>query len=523
MPDPVRITYRSPEFSTKEHMLLSRKDLWHKFVLFNAATLDKNLILDALMNACDPNFLCPYMYTQEDNGNATFLTKCCGNTIQSFVMQGLTLNIPPDITLRFDIILGFVSTKELTVNSQFKLNHAVQNRYDPVKRVLNLDNFENDELIQPFYYPLSVNRALEKVLQSSKSKNTRETKFFVRKLSLASNRLKNVMGNIFLEKYFMATLVCLDLRYNCLQELVDLKFFADYKITDIYLDGNPLCNKYANQQDYVAAVINAFPHVEVIDGVTVRVTKTLTNIQTYYLGDGSRTNLVKQFVSHYFTLYDQPDRDVMQGIYDDCALYSMTVGILNYMPSQMMRRFITNRNLVKFVDYSKCHEYLLNDPDKIISTLRQQPPTIHNVRNMNIDIMHCGNHHFVICVQGFFVYKAIPNQPMFFSRTFVVVAKEDKEYRIANDMYHVASVAESKDIQVEPRSGNFVPNALSVPEKEQLISLFYKVSTMNRTFCKKFLERTHWDIRQAVSNFIRDYTLNDVPKEAFYNTFEFLE
>lgn len=147
-------------------------------------------------------------------------------------------------------------------------------------------------------------------------------------------------------------------------------------------------------------------------------------------------------------MYDQEDRSIMNGVYDKNALYFMTLGAgINYMHKQVAKSFVTNRNLLKLVDYAKCHEFLLRGPDKIISILKRQPLTSHDLRTFNIDLLYDNDNILAISIQGLFIYKEIPILPMIFNRTFIIVGKEDNEYCITNDQYFIDGSYSTTPIQ----------------------------------------------------------------------------
>ncbi|CAK9801753.1 Nuclear RNA export factor 2 [Anthophora quadrimaculata] len=266
--------------------------------------------------------------------------------------------------------------------------------------------------------------------------NNRDVRLPVRELSLRYNKITAI---ILFEKFFNYHLTKLDLRHNQIADVEYLRYFSEFKISELWLDGNPLCAKYTKCQDYLQAVKNVFPHLQKLDGIVIGMEqKFVPNIQSNFLRDGSKTCLIKQFVKHYFTLYDQDDRQVMNGLYDRDALYSMTQGpISNYIHKQLTKAFVTNRNLLKFVDYAKCQEFLLRGPEKIISALRSQPPTIHHFKSFHVDLLYEGEVHLAISVQGLFSFREVSCPRMFFNRTFIIMKKEDDEYCITNDQCYL--------------------------------------------------------------------------------------
>jgi len=503
--------------------LACRKDLWHKFIIFDGALYMRTDILRAVITTCEPALLVPMMYTVESKNKSTFLAKCASNAIENLVKQGLSITLPGGQELHMDIVLGFLGAQELRVNTSKIIAEALHARYEPVKKIFNLDDFENEKILGSIFCPISIPKIFDLVLRCSKtgimsnSRESQQSRLPVRELSLRYNKLTAI---ILFDKFFSYHLTKLDLRHNQILDVEYLHYFCEFKISELWLDGNPLCTKYANPQDYIEAVKNVFPHLQTLDGVVIGMEKKFVpSIQSNYLGNGTKIPLIKQFVKHFFMLYDQEDRIVMNGLYDKNAFYSMTLGsITNHVHKEIVKTFSTNRNLLKFADYAKCHEFLFWKPEKIITALRQQPQTMHNYKTFHIDLLHEEDNYIVISVQGLFAYRLSTCPPMLFNRTFIIIRKEDNEYCIVNDQYYIDGTPANaiNEVKLDPISiPKFAPTVLSVTEKEQLLRFLRELTTMNIRYCYKYLQDAEWSIRNAITTFMKNYSVNDIPPEAF--------
>lgn len=522
--EPIRLTHIKPSFKSQELSLASCQDLWHKFILFGGEKCKMTDVLRSVITACEPEVILPVAYKEESSTKRTFLAKCGPNTIEKLVKQDLCVTLLHGQDLRVDIILGFLDSQTLQLNPNRVITQALYYRYEPTKKVLNLDNFENEKSLGSIFCPISLPKVLHFVLRCTKVgilSNNRDSRLPVRELSLKYNKITAI---ILFEKFFNYHLTKLDLRHNDIGDVEYLRYFSEFKISELWLDGNPLCVKYNKCQDYVQAVKNVFPHLQKLDGIVIDTEqKFVPNVQGNFLRDGRKACLIKQFVKHYFTLYDQDDRQVMNGLYSRDALYSMTLGpVTNYVHKQIIKAFVTNRNLLKFVDYAKCQEFLLRGPEKIISALKTQPSTIHNFKSFYVDLLYDGDSHLAISVQGLFSFREIPCPPMFFNRTFIIARKEDNEYCITNDQcYFDGTPANSNslvhnEMRFETRNApKYTPTVFSVSEKEQLLTFLRELTTMNTKFCYQYLEEANWDIRNAITTFMNMYTVNNVPPEAF--------
>lgn len=521
--EPHRITYIKPSFDSHEMSLACRKDLWHKFIVFDGGLYRRTDVLRAVITTCEPALLLPIMYTVEDKNKSSFLAKCASNAIENLVKQGLCITLSGGQELHMDVVLGFLDAQELQVNTSKIIAEALYTRYEPVKKIFNLDDFENEKALGSIFCPISIPKIFDLVLRCSKTgimgnnRELQQSRLPVRELSLRYNKLTAI---ILFDKFFNYHLTKLDLRHNQILDVDYLRYFCEFKISELWLDGNPLCARYTSSKDYIQAVKNVFPHLQTLDGVVIGMEqKFVPSIQSNYLGNGTKIPLIKQFIKHFFTLYDQEDRIVMNGLYDKNAFYSMTLGnsITNNVHKEIVKTFSTNRNLLKFVDYAKCHEFLFCGPEKIITALQRQPPTVHNFKTFHIDLLYEENNYIVISVQGLFSYR-LSCPPMLFNRTFIITRKEDNEYCIVNDQYYIdgtsANVINEAKFDLRPVP-KFTPTVLSVSEKEQLLRFLRELTTMNIRYCYKYLQDAEWDIRNAITTFMKNYSVNDVSPEAF--------
>lgn len=518
--EPLRLTHTKPSFNNHELALAARQDLWHKFIIFDAADYEKEIILDAIMTICQPEVLLPIMYRVDRAKKGTFLAKCSIAAIETLVRQGFQIQLSEGHIIKMDIVLGFINMNELQINPHRIIADVIVSRWDPLKKYLNLEDFENIKELSPIYCPLSSPGVFVFVLRCCKMRigNPRDNKLPIKELNLRNNKLQGVM---LYEKLINYNLVKLDLRFNNIENLDYLRYFTEFKITELWLDGNPICTQFTTAEDYIQAVKHIFPQLQKLDGAIVdQEQKCIPITHSYYLGDGKHLSLIKQFVKHYFTLFDQKDRNVLHGLYESDAFFSATVGdIANPRHRQLTKLININRNLLKVVDYSRCYKYLIHGSNDIIECLRRIPPTFHDYKNYNVDLIYQGNNHLVISIQGSFFYREFPIS-LLFNRTFIIIEKEGNEYQIVNDQYHIQSgfamMLESNNAKLGLNQiPEFIPTIMSEGEKNDLLKFLSNVSTMNSRFCRIYLEKANWDLRAAIANFIKAYTVNDISPKAF--------
>ncbi|XP_003427413.1 nuclear RNA export factor 2 [Nasonia vitripennis] len=526
--NPVRLSYKDPSVDKSVENAANVINAWHKFILYNVAKEDKNLILDAIIEICAPGLFIPVKYQMETDTKATFLSMCRSNVISRFVNQKMQLKLKNGKIVYYDIVLSYLTFKEFNLNVLQIISNVIKARFskESIRKTLNLQNFSTDKLLGSVYCPLHIPVVFDNILRLSKTViapiNNRDAKLPIRDLILRNNNLESL---VFTEKVFSFVFSKIDLRNNKLYDVTLLKPFSEYKITELWLDGNPLCSNYSSAKDYVTAVKCYFPHLQLLDGEIIGIEdKQVPIYHKHFVQDKIKINLVKQFLEHFFTCYDQEDRLVFNGLYDAGALFSMTIGpITDNSQKQIIKSFATNRNLLKFVDYAKCTEFLLYGPEKIITALRREPATLHKMKFLDIDLLYSTSNSFAVFVQGPFVYRKTNVPPMWFTRTLIVVAKEDNEFCIINDQYHIDNCPPSLNnvdlselkIVTQHSVPQFNPISFSGAEKYQLLRLLQELTTMNDKYSEKYLIEASWDIRQAIKTFMQQYLSNRVPTEAF--------
>lgn len=72
------------------------------------------------------------------------------------------------------------------------------------------------------------------------------------------------------------------------------------------------------------------------------------------------------------------------------------------------------------------------------------------------------------------------------------------------------SSIETRDIYED-----FTPSCFSITEKKELLSKLVELTTLNNEWCQTYLEEAKWNIRKAISNFMKDYKDSAIPATAF--------
>ncbi|XP_014230190.1 nuclear RNA export factor 2-like [Trichogramma pretiosum] len=495
-----------------EKALMERNDIWHRIIIQNGAGIDKETALKAILRTVSPADLIPVKY-QVIGTDSCFLVRNCGQALDKLCKTSLIIQTE-DSHMILTITLGFASIHDLKINIQPILLTGLVKRYALDKKLLNLEEFHKDaDIYKQVYCPLSQSKTLGHVLRLAKS-----TFALLENLNLKSNEISSLSA---LEPAHMKTVKYLDLRHNDLIRIECLEPLKCLNILELWLDGNPLCENYSHPQQYVEAVREYCPNLLKLDGVTLN-SPGLPLIFKSYIKNWQKRKLVEQFVEHFFTAYDSPDRTVLKGLYHENAWCSTTVGTPTSLSSKKCLEPFgqENRNLLIFGKNSQ--QLLHYGSETIIEALKSMPASQHFHKSFCSDLIFDSDEVVVITVEGLFKLANGINQILAFNRTFVLAHEEENEFKIRNDQYHVFMPSGGMDnISSNITNENplkFQPNCFSSREKEDMIISFQEATSMKSDHCEKFLKYADWDMRKAITIFLHHYKNGSVPKDAFYTS-----
>ncbi|KAL2718914.1 hypothetical protein V1478_011333 [Vespula squamosa] len=494
----------------QERLLMENPNLWHEFKVIRGAEYDKEEVLKAILNSVDPLHLLPVKY-QVRGEDSYFIANNCGPAIEKLCRSRLIIKNPRGNTLILIIVLGFASVHDLNVNIQPLLLTTLKKRYDANTKSLDLEAFHKDlDLSKTVYCPLSQTANLKYVLNLVK--NTVAT---FEHLNLKHNELYTLEAIQFSD--FMS-LKYIDLRFNSIMNMKDLGALNDLTIVKLWLDGNPLCENYSSAKQYINSVKTYCPHIIQLDGVSISVSNMPLMYHNYFT-DSTKQELVYQFVSHFFNLYDQEDRMVLRGLYDKHAFYSFSFSIpFTIAHRRDLVQFTTNRNILQITDLNKLDNFLHYGEDNILNAIKILPKTYHDKHSFQYDLIYDDNECIVISVSGLFKNKGNEAEVLSFNRTFILSFSPDNEYNIINDQYNIGDAPNNKtliNIDSTAHSEDFIPVCFSSTEKFEIITKFGQITKLTKDWCKTYLNEENWDMRKSIQNFMKDLKSNSVPQEAF--------
>jgi hypothetical protein len=180
----------------------------------------------------------------------------------------------------------------------------------------------------------------------------------VTRLNLQKNQIKSCAG--LQEISSLPKLTALDLRHNLIEAMEDFSGMSFLNpIAELFLDGNPICKNYAERPEkpveFVSDIRKTFSEIAVIDGIRVKKENPFI-IRQNYLCTPSAYSLVENFVRHFFTLYDSPQRQLMRDLYSKDSIFTMScffqLDRVQTVVARVREYANSSRNILKMSDYA---------------------------------------------------------------------------------------------------------------------------------------------------------------------------
>lgn len=490
-----------------ERALMARPDIWHKIKVIRGSQYSKETVLKAILKAIEPADLIPVKY-QVCGDDAYFIARNCGPALEKLCKTNLIIKNVNGDAIILVVTLGYASINDLKIHIQPILLTALTKKYNPNRKMLNLENFHLDpDIDKVVYCPLSQIKTSNHVLKLAKSSIAT-----IENLNLQRNELFNISA---IENSNLTSIKYLDLRHNNLLNITALTPLKNLKIIKLWLDGNPLCENYSTANQYVESAKKYCPHLQELDGVSI--VPNMPLIYKDYFQNEKTQRLVHKFAHHFFNLHDQVDRTILRGLYHKDAYYSMSFAIPNNVAQKTgLHLYTGNRNLLK--KGAKKNTFLFHTQEQILEALSKLPRSYHDKNSFTYDVMYDDDKCIVFCVSGLFKKLSSGIHVLSFARTFVLSAAVDNEYHILNDQYHIYPAP--KDITPDKIVAKYVfeemvPICFSTSEKSVLITRMKQITRMNEEWCKSYLLEAEWDMRKALTSFMKDLKSSSISENAF--------
>ncbi|CAC5418521.1 NXF [Mytilus coruscus] len=423
-----------------------------------------------------------------------------------------------------------------------KLKVCMSSRYDPATKALNLSNLYNDANLSQEKIHLALNK---QTVMSQVSDIIGENIPELETLDVSENKLMGLENMRDLVSK-APNVVRLNIGKNLIRVIEELEKIKGWKLQELILDGNDLCDRFKDRTAYISAVRKRFPKVIKLDGhdLPPPITFDLESSSSLPPKKGSfflspdLQELTVKFLKEYFTIYDSVDRQSLLPAYQDDALFSLSTAfnpLIEYSQPKLHDYMPESRNLLKMSrDPGKRQKVLKKGKLGIVSQLCELPKTTHDYNSFVVDVDHASSTLLSFTVLGVFKEDSRSDKPPIrsFSRHFVTVPSGPGMV-IVNDMLTVTNASHeqfqkafksqaptpsSSPVPDEGPSVPFPPPACSTsftPEQQQKIQSFCHDSGMNAEWSAKCLQQYNWDYMEAGKVFSELQKQNKIPPEAF--------
>ncbi|KAG5867426.1 hypothetical protein JTB14_037673 [Gonioctena quinquepunctata] len=504
----------------KNKNLLLNINCWHKFIVNNTQNFPRNNVLRAILDHVHPLDLIPVSYCADNLGSAYFLARNCGPAVQKLCNDNLTVPNPGSSRpLKISIILKFATTADFKIDVQKNILSVLTKRYDVATRTLDLIKIHEDSELTEFC-PMSQPKIMFFLLHLAKTLVPSPERYLMNDNRIKIlNPLEALSGNI-------VNVTCLDLRNNLLDDLSRLQPLKLFKLKEVYLDGNPLCEKYGFEE-YVTIIKKWCSNLEKLDGISVK-TDVFPNPQKNFICDLDGLDFVNQFLERYFLVYDSHNRKLIQELYHKNAMFSLNSRYMNGQLSSATTRLHKynniSRNLHKLADFSRQSTFLFQGSFKITNVLCGLPSTEHDPFSFMVDLIYFTPRCAIIGVSG--IFRELPDNLLDsekiygFRRTFTLeIVNGDGLCYIVNELLHIYNALSFQVISSFRISKEAIPNQMRLPqtekEQQQVAETLRIITNLKIEWSRKCLDECNYDLKKALALFVDLYKADKLPNYAF--------
>ncbi|XP_048883414.1 nuclear RNA export factor 1 isoform X1 [Brienomyrus brachyistius] len=499
---------------------------WFRMTIPHGKKYEKKWLLTVLKDNCTVPFT-PVHYQTE------------GNKVQFYIEDASTANALCKVSRKITDPEGYKVTvlmhscpppafiqTELKPEDLEHLKQCMAKRFDGSQQALDLNSIRTDPDLVSQNIDVVLNRkncmqAIIKIIEE----NIPELVC----LNLSNNRLYKLDDLAELVSK-ASSLKTLNLSQNELRTERELDKIKGFKLVEMWLDRNPLCDHFKDQPSYISAVRERFPRVLKLDGhdlpppigFDVEAPTTLPPCKGSYFVSDEIKSLILRFLQQYYNYYDSADRQPLLEAYHDGACFSLSIpfSLQNPSRSSLGDYHKDSRNIKKLKDPTTRFRLLKHTRLNVVAFLNELPKTQHDIASFTVDVSTCTNTLLSFTVSG--VFKEVDGRSRdavrAFSRIFIAVPAGNAGLCIVNDELFVrnATTEEIRKAFAAPAptpSSSPVPT-LSAPQQEMLSS-FSQKSGMNLEWSQKCLQDNDWDFNRAAEIFSQLKAQGKIPDVAF--------
>ncbi|XP_064600486.1 nuclear RNA export factor 1-like [Liolophura sinensis] len=508
---------------------------WYKVTIPYGSKTDKKVLLDLLNSHLDVPFQ-PIQYRHENKSAVFYLDdESAANAIKGATQK---ITLPTGFKIITVVRPCYPPANHITESTIEKLKVCMSDRYDAAGKALDLSSLFQDPKLSAEGIHLALNKfhVMNEVVKIIEEHIPELTS-----LDLSNNRLMSLDS---LKALVSKTpnMTHLNLGKNCLKLVDELSKIRGWKLTELVLDGNDLCDNYKERSAYISAVRKHQPKVLKLDGQDLPPPITFdlessTDLpppkDNYFKTDGLRDLMVK-FLKQYLDVFDSDSRHDLMAAYHDQATFSMTFGYNRMISGKQpnWQDLMDCRNLLRVKDTERRLKMLKCGKLSIVSFLSSSsfPKTKHDRNSLHVDVNIVTNELLMFSVTGLFKEVTSRNDREIvraFRRVFSTISLGGGIV-ITNDML---SVTNASPEQVQGAFKNPAPTPSSSPvlgaaplqnplegadgARMAMVQQFSTESGMNMEWSSKCLEQNAWNFEKAAKIFTDLQKEGRIPPEAF--------
>ncbi|XP_059619453.1 nuclear RNA export factor 2 [Phlebotomus argentipes] len=500
-------------------------NLWHFVMIIHNGCYSRRDIMNGLYALNVKSNCFPYHYIYGDRADTFYLLDSF-NVMHEIYQNNMTLTIPEaNVTLQVEFRLNVIATKKLDViRYEVAIEKSLQERVDDAKMTLDLSNYAVAMDKHDFVYELRNPQAI--------------TTLFACRMGRLSARVNTILLNdneitSIKDVLLLLSAQTLDLSNNKIANLEDIFIINSANITNLKLNGNPLCKKYTSSLQYISAVRGVFSGLKTLDGVDVA-NDDVTNGYRNWVCNLDCYSFVTQFVTQYFSVYDSLHRGNLKDLYSKRAI--VTVGTdftkikMMTMQRQKWQHYTTlSRNILNVANYRQKNHLVYVGWSAIYDAFCKLPPTEHDRASFGVEVPIYTSEMAVITVYGMFreqIQSLLDKElTLGFSRTFILRPIEEDcglfgggvRYFIVNEKLNVfnPTIIQTQNAFKVPQEVQEKPKEITEEEEKEITLMYSECTNLKPGWSRRCLTRVNWDFKLALEVFVSLYEENKIPAKGF--------
>ncbi|KAK2890845.1 hypothetical protein Q8A67_013488 [Cirrhinus molitorella] len=503
---------------------------WFKITIPYGTKYDKKWLLTSLQNLCPIAFIPLHYFTEGHKVHFYVEDAAAANALCK-----LTRRVTDSEGNRVVVLMNCCSSppflqSELKPQDLEHLKHCMSKRFDASQKSLDLNSIRSDPDLVSHNIEMILNR---KNCMQAVVKIIRENIPELLCLNLSNNKLCK-LDEIAELVNAAPNLQSLNLSHNELKSERELEKVKEFRLVELWLDRNPLCDDFKDQTTYISAVRERFPRILRLDGHVLPPpicfeVETRTNIPPLKgscFVSNEIQGLIQRFLQHYYCVYDSGDRQPLLEAYHDGACFSLSLPSINHPSRCRLKDYHEHsRNMKNIKDPSTRFHLLKRSRLTVVAFLNELPKTQHDVNSVTVDVNMYSRTLLAFTVSGVFkeADDKLRDRVRAFSRVFITIPAQNSGLCIVNDELYVRN-ATSEEIRCAfaapaPSISPVLPTLTA--SQQEMLSAFSQKSEMNLEWSQNLsiavrcLQDNAWDFRRAAQIFTELKAQGKIPDAAF--------